>query len=312
MPALALVRGDGTDDNAVFVYLASLSPGSRRTMSHSLGQIARYCFGFEEEPQHFPWHELRATHTAAIRSWLAERYAPSTANKALAALRGVLRQCHALELIGDTDLRRALAVMRSVRGVRVPAGRALSEGERRAIFQSLDRSSELGARDWAIVAVLYGAGIRRSEAADLDLADLELHDHRLRVARGKGNKERIVYFCEGTRQALERYIALRGCHAGPVFHPTRGRVKTLQRDSRMSRETITFSMHRIARNAGIARFTPHDCRRTFVGDMLDAHVDLSTVQRLAGHASITTTARYDRRGERAAARAADVLCVPFD
>lgn len=79
----------------------------------------------------------------------------------------------------------------------------------------------------------------------------------------------------------------------------------------MTDQAVFEFVQRLARKADVARFSPHDCRRTMIGDSLDAGADLISLQFLVGHASPTTVARYDRRGERARRKAAELLHVPF-
>jgi site-specific recombinase XerD len=79
----------------------------------------------------------------------------------------------------------------------------------------------------------------------------------------------------------------------------------------MTAQAIYLALQKRAAEAGVATFSPHDLRRTFVSDLLDAGADLATVQKLAGHADPSTTARYDRRGEAAKAKAAGLLVFPY-
>ena len=126
---------------------------------------------------------------------------------------------------------------------------------------------------------------------------------------GKDGKERVVYATNGTGAALAVWLEIRGTKPGALLRPVDKAGRVIAR--RMTDQAVLYILRKRATQAGIERFTPHDLRRTFISHLLDAEVDLATVQRLAGHSNVTTTARYDRRGEAAKRRAAELLHVPF-
>ncbi|WP_176203496.1 tyrosine-type recombinase/integrase, partial [Salmonella enterica] len=111
-----------------------------------------------------------------------------------------------------------IRTMRNLRGSRLPRGRALPPEEIRALFEACETDkSSLGVRDAAMLAVLLGCGLRRSEAVGLDLHDVVTEERALRVL-GKGNKERLSYMPAGTWQRLLLWIdQVRGEHPGPLF-----------------------------------------------------------------------------------------------
>jgi site-specific recombinase XerD len=294
------------DRHPVAVYLAGLAAGSRPTMRTALRVIADLLSPDADELS-VPWSALDFAHTTAIRSGIAARFAPATANRMLAALRGVLRAAFRLGQMTAEQLTRACAI-EPVRGERVLRGRALSAGELRVLFESCTGGPAGAARNAALLGLLYGCGLRRAEVVGLDLPDCDAATGALRVL-GKGNKQRVVFAPVGTRYAVAAWLVVRGTEPGPLLLPvTKGGALALRR---MTPGAVAQVVDRLAARAKVAAFSPHDLRRTFVGDLLDAGADIATVQAQAGHSSPTTTARYDRRGDRAKQRAAELLHVPF-
>jgi len=302
------------------VYLASLSPGSRRTMKGALDAMAHLLTSGRCDALSLDWSEVRFQHGAALRAVLAERYAPATANKMLAAWRGTLKAAWRLGVLNSEDYGRA-ADLGSVRGETLPKGRALAGGELRALLSVCANDvykdatpRPAGVRDAAILCVLYGGGLRRSEIIGLDVADYDVQNGALTVRRGKGSKARITYLPSGGQSRLNRWLELRAQRElpleGPLFHPIHRSGKIFE--GRMTDQAILALLQRRALGAGIRAFSPHDLRRTFISDLLDAGADIATVQKLAGHSNVQTTARYDRRGEVAKQRAASLLHIPED
>ncbi len=146
-----------------------------------------------------------------------------------------------------------------------------------------------GTRDAAIFAVLYIGGTRRSELADLEVSDWTPVPMTLRIRHGKGDKERLVPLVGAMAQALDSGVVVRGDRPGGLFLAIT-RHHTIV-GTGMTSHAVYNVLAKRQRRAGLAKLSPHDFRRTFFGDLLDAGIDLVTVQQLAGHASVATKRR---------------------
>ncbi len=290
------------------VYLRSLSEGSRRTMREALNKIAGLLTDNACDAIGLDWSKLRYQHTSAIRSMLMEKYSPAMANKMIAALRRTLKEAWRLELMNREDYARAVDIP-SVRGKSLLKGRALNDKEISILWEHcLKDNSNLGARDSALLGVLT-VGLRRSEIANLDLENFRSRSRSLIILETKGDTERIVYLPSYGITVIKDWLLVRGKEPGPLFYPLTKGHRIMYR--RMSDQGILRALQRRGESAGVHGFTPHDFRRTFIGNLLDAGADIVTVSKLAGHASPNTTSKYDRRGEDAKKRAIDLLKVPL-
>ncbi|HET6922309.1 MAG TPA: tyrosine recombinase, partial [Anaeromyxobacteraceae bacterium] len=166
----------------------------------------------------------------------------------------------------------------------------LSPGEVTRLLAAPDPRRPSGARDRAMLELLYAAGLRVSELVSLDLNQVDLESRVLRV-RGKGSRERLVPVGGPAARALRAWLAgprarvLRGRSSRDLFVTPRGR--------RMTRQGFWRLLGRYARSAGIRRrFSPHTLRHAFATHLLAGGADLRAVQAMLGHADISTTQVY--------------------
>jgi site-specific recombinase XerD len=293
--------------NPALSYLASLRESGRGSQRRALTVAASVITGRPiKRPEMFAWPRVGYEETTKVRAYLMGRYAPNTVNRMLCALRCVLRECWRLRLM-DRDSYTRAADVRKMTGDRKPRGRALTQDEVTALFAvCFQDQTPAGARDAAFIALCYAGGLRREETASLDLKDVDLDNGMVSVT-GKGERFRTVYLGDAV-EWLRRWQWVRGDWDGPLLCDVRnGRITR----RRVYAEALRLAVLRRAKQAKIERVTPHDLRRTFATELLLGGVDIETVRRLMGHASVDTTGIYDRRGEETKALAQRRLHVPL-
>ena len=281
-------------------YLAGLGKSSQRTQADALNGIALYLSVDRCDRDTLPWWLLRRQHVNAVRAWVIETKATATGRRYMAALRGVLRECWRLDLMTADEYHKAIDV-KAIKGSgeEQAAGRALSAGELAALMAVCAADpTPAGVRDACLIGLGARCGLRRDEIAQLQLDDYDADRAVIVVRHGKGNKRRSVPVPTGLDIALADWLAVRGDEPGALFAPV-NRGGRLLSGLGISDAAVYDAMEKRGNQAGVKLFSPHDTRRTYIGDLLDAGADLSTVQKLAGHSQASTTAGYDRRGERA-------------
>lgn len=158
----------------------------------------------------------------------------------------------------------------------------LSYSDIEAILTQPDTSTLLGARNKAILEVLYSSGLRVSEVCSLNIHDVD--DAYIRVI-GKGNKERVVPIGEKAIKAIDHYLCHREGEEKALFLSKKGK--------RIDRVTVWKMIKETAKAAGVDKFiSPHVLRHSFATHLLDNGADLRIIQDMLGHASISSTDRY--------------------
>ena len=197
------------------------------------------------------------------------RLAPATIARKLAAVRSLLRHALGPERVPDASL----APRRVRRLPEVP-----STGDVESLVDAFDGDGPLPLRNRALIELVYSAGLRSSEAVQLDLGDVDFEQELVHVRSGKGGKDRFVPLGEEAAALVGRYLR----EARPSL--ARGAQDALFISAR-GRRLDTSTLRRLVAH-------PHRLRHAFATHLLEGGADLRTIQELLGHASLSTTERY--------------------
>ncbi len=294
--------------NPLTLYLTRLAPSSQLTMRYVL-QDAADRLGFEDiNLEDIDWHLLQPEHVIALVAALREDgYAPNTSSLYVNAVRGVMNEAWRMSLISQEHLLR-MRTVKPAPGTRLGQGRNLRRTLIREMMEvcAADPRPQ-GLRDAAVIGILYGSGMRKSESVNLDLAQINVEERSLRVI-GKGNKELIKYAPQWAFAKLQAWLAFRREQLKEGEQDDSFLFNRIRRGSHITRERITkHAIYYIARQRGEqvgVKIMPHDFRRSFITRVIEEH-DLSIAQKLAHHTNIQTTASYDVRDDNERRRVVD-------
>jgi integrase/recombinase XerD len=245
--------------------------------------------------QRFTGGEIAEATSQQLEAWIAsmraDGLAPATVARRASAVRAYFRH---LVLIGSKTENPAASLQLPRRPRTLP--RALSPAETERLIEAATGSTPRTLRDRALVELLYGAGLRVSEAVGLDKASVAIEERIVRVL-GKGGKERLVPLGRPAAEAVRRYLALGRPHLDRRYRPE---LFLNARGGPLTRAGAFLVLRRLADKAGLepGRVHPHLLRHSFATHLLEGGADLRSVQEMLGHADLGTTERYTHVSDR--------------
>lgn len=262
-----------------YIYLASEKGLSSNTLEAYQRDLSGY-LSFLQSKEIRQWKEIEIQDlTDFISVKKAKEYASSSIYRAFIAIKVFFKFLKREGIITNN-------IMTLVENPKVwqLIPHVLSEEEMERLLAQPDAKSMKGAREKAILEVLYGTGIRVSELCGLKLQDVD--DHTIRIT-GKGSKERVIPIGKKAIAAIDGYLNYREAEEKYAFLFLTCKFKPLDR-------TSVWKMVKIyAKQAGLNKLiSPHTFRHSYATHLLDHGADLRVIQDLLGHASITSTDRY--------------------
>jgi integrase len=262
------------------------SPITRRVYSMALDEFLTW---FRQEPR--PGGFCKATVSAWRASLETRRLGSSSIIVRMSAIRKLASEAADNGLIAP-ELAAGISRVKSVKSTGIRVGNWLTLRQAQALLSAPDITTVKGLRDRAILAVLLGCGLRRSEVAALTFAHVQQRDGRWCIVdlRGKHGRIRTAPMPTWTKVAIDSWASGVGVADGYVFRP----INRADRVSgeRLGEKVVWQMLQQYAAAVGVPGIAPHDLRRTCAKLCRAAGGELEQIQLLLGHASVQTTERY--------------------
>lgn len=296
-----LVAVDANDVGEAFdAFLDNFSKSSRVTICYSLRRIAD-SLGLQRDVhlRTLPWHSVTAVNfQGAIRTLSQEELAPATIRLYMHAYRGLVLTLFTRGLLPDREYLRIKAIKLPKGQNRTGRGRAVENSYRDALLRTCRNDDKIqGVRDAALIALLFGSGMRRAEAARIVCEKLNLDQGEVEV-QVKGGDTVVKYLTSWCIPFLEDWLRVRNAKngmQGDLFCKISKGGKIGK--SCLTGRGIFYILEKRSIEAGLPFLVrPHDARRTMGTSIIAEHGEV-IAQRVLGHAHLSTTAIYDKRSD---------------
>lgn len=269
--------------NKYLDYLKYERKYSTATVTQNFEQLKKYCSFLNEYKLNYL--NIKIDDARTYLKYLGnKKYSSSTISNALSILRGFYRylvtqkkvEVNIFKLIRNPKLEKKLP-------------NYIQSEEYIKILDVIDLTTSLGIRDYMIFELLYATGVRVSELINIEIKKIDFKEKSINVV-GKGSKERVVYFGEYAKKALDNYLD----NARPFLVKQKNDYLILNnKGEKITARGVEYIISKTIEKASIKhKISPHTLRHTFATHLLDNGADLRSVQELLGHASLSTTQIY--------------------
>lgn len=275
--------------NDFFEYLTIQKRYSKNTVNSYRVDILDFChFLYQVKGKKLKINFLEKITIDDFRSWLSSRLDDHNSNsnaRALSALRSFFKFLNSNEII----LNKVIFKIKTPK-LKKPIAKAIDEGD---ISLILDEVEKIGKNEWsikrdkALILVIYGCGLRISEALNLTFNDIA--NDVIKIS-GKGNKQRIVPLINYVKKEIQKY--LKSC---PFDIKADDKIFLSDKAKLYNRRSFALLIEKIRKNLNLADYlTPHALRHSFATHLMQNGADLRSIQQLLGHESLATTQRYTK------------------